>query len=54
MSVNSCMSSMSVSINGQEVILEAALDNVFKSIQEALISSWKWQNSHILAKSFDK
>ena len=39
MSVNSCMSSMSVSINGQEVILESALDNVFKSIQGALNST---------------
>ena len=25
-----------------------------KSIKEALISSWKWQNSHTFAKSFDK
>ena len=39
MSVNSCMSSMSVSINGQEIVLESALDDVFKSIQEALNST---------------
>jgi len=30
---------MSVSINGQEVILESALDNVFKNIQGALNST---------------
>jgi UDP-glucose 4-epimerase len=25
-----------------------------KSIKEALLSSWKWQNSHIFAKFHDK
>jgi len=39
MSVNSCMSSMSVSINGQEIVLESALDDVFKNIQIALNST---------------
>ena len=36
MSVNSCMSNMSVSINGQEIVLESALDDVFKNIQIVL------------------
>lgn len=39
MSVSSCMSEISVSINGEDVILEKAIDDVYKKLQQSLNDS---------------